>query len=66
MISIKNIKQPTPMWAKWVFRGTMCFTTALAFYLNGSTLIDPHYKGDIILALKAIDMLIFGLSKMLK
>lgn len=55
---------PTPNKAKWVFRIVAILTTVLAFYVGSTQLIPEQYKIEILLALKSLDMLTLGFSKM--
>lgn len=59
-----KINSPTPMWAKWMFRITAIVTTAISFYVAGSTLVLPQYKTEILLLLKSIDMVMLGFANM--
>lgn len=54
----------SPSWAKWLFRGVAILTTVLAFYFAGTNLIQEQYKVEVLLGLKAIDMLTLGFSKL--
>ena len=58
------VSNPTPTWAKWVFRGTAILTTVVAFYIGGTSLIQEQYKVEVLLGLKSLDMLTLGFSKM--
>jgi hypothetical protein len=60
----KQIKTESPMWAKWMFRATMLITTALSVWVAGTGLLSDQAKFEAILALKCIDPVIFGISKM--
>lgn len=57
------IGAPTPEWAKWIFRIVAIITTVLAFWVAGTTLIAEAYKVEVMLGLKAIDMLVLLFSK---
>lgn len=57
------IKSPTPEWAKWMFRSVAIVTTVIAFWIAGTTLVLESYKVEIMLGLKALDMLILLFSK---
>ena len=59
-----KINEPTPEWAKWMFRITAIVTTAIAFYVAGSTFVPAQYKTEVLLALKSLDMIVLGFSKM--
>ena len=59
-----KINEPTPLWAKWMFRVTAIVTTAIAFYVAGSTFVRPEYKTEALLGLKSLDMIVLGFSKL--
>lgn len=59
-----GIMNATPIWAKWVFRATTIFTTAIAFVVAGDPSIPDMLKVRILLYLKGIDIVVLGLSKM--
>lgn len=58
------IGSPTPKFAKWIFRGTLILTSVIAFWIAGTSLVSEPNKLEIVLALKAVDLLVFGFSKM--
>lgn len=58
------INSPTPQSWKWDFRGVAILTTVVAFYVAGTNLIAEQWKVEVMLALKSLDMLTLGLSKM--
>jgi hypothetical protein len=62
--SLEAIKAPTPKWATYTYRATIALTTAIAFYVAGSSLVADLWKTEIILGLKSLDMVVFALSKM--
>jgi hypothetical protein len=61
----KALSLKTPIWAKNVFRVTMLLTSALTIYVAGTALIIDFHKVEIMLVLKVIDALVFGLSKLI-
>ena len=63
--TVLSISGPSPMWTKWLFRITAVITTVLAFYVAGTSLIAENWKVEVMLGLKALDMLTLGLSKAL-
>lgn len=58
------LNKPTPIEAKWVFRGTLIVTSVVAFWIGGTKLVEESNKLEIVQALKALDLLVFGFSKM--
>lgn len=63
--SKKALTLKTPIWAKNVFRATIVLTSAGTIYVAGTGLISDLHKVEIMLVLKVIDALVFGLSKMI-
>ncbi len=57
-------KARTPTWAKNMFRITFVFTSAFTIFMAGTNLFPEDIKYECMLGLKAIDAVIFGLSKM--
>lgn len=62
--SQKALNTATPTWAKNVFRVTMLLTTAIAAWVAASEMVEQTWKMEIILILKCLDPVIWGLSKM--
>jgi hypothetical protein len=60
----KALQSDTPLWAKNIFRVTFIITTAFSLFLAGTGLFTEEVKYELILALKAIDALLYGVSKM--
>ena len=58
------INSATPGWAKWIFRATLILTSVLSFWIASTGLISEPIKLEIVLALKGLDLLTFGFSKM--
>ena len=61
---LDQINQPTPLWAKNMFRIVFVITTVASFWAASSTLISPIYKAELMLGFKSLDMIIFGFSKL--
>jgi len=59
------LSAPTPLWATWVFRITFIVTTAMTFWIGSTGLLSNPAKIEIITALKSLDMVVLGLSKLL-
>jgi len=62
--STKSIALETPRWAKIMFRIVFLITTALMFFVAGTNIIDESVKYEFMLALKSIDGIVYGVSKM--
>ena len=58
------INSPTPKWAKYTFRIILILTTAIAGWVAGTTLIAETSKMEVILILKLIDPVVFGISNL--
>lgn len=55
---------PTPVWAKWLFRSVLIFTTAATIWIAGTELISKASKVELMLLLKVVDALVYGFSKL--
>jgi hypothetical protein len=60
----KALKATTPAWAKNMFRITFIVTSAFTIFLAGTNLFSEGVKYELMLGLKALDAVIYGLSKM--
>ena len=58
-----SFKDPKPKWATWMFRIQFFANKALMFWLSGTKLIKPEDLGEWILALGAIDLVVWGLAQ---
>lgn len=58
------VNSPSPMWAKWIFRGTLVLTSVAVFVLASDPGISDAFKVRATVYLKAIDLLVFGFSKL--
>lgn len=63
-VGLAAINKPTPVWAKWIFRGTLIVTTVLSAWVAATGLVAPEVKNEILLVFKGLDALAFGASKM--
>lgn len=61
---MEQIKEKTPLWAKWVFRIVFLLTTIATFVIAFEPAISDLAKIRIGVYLKGLDMFVFGLSKM--
>ena len=61
---VKQLGEQTPVWAKWVFRVVFLLTTIATFLIAADPAISDVVKVRIGVYLKGLDMLVFGLSKM--
>lgn len=62
--STKSIVLETPRWAKIMFRIVFLLTTAFTLFIAGTNLIQENVKFELMLAVKSLDVLIYGISKM--
>lgn len=60
----KAIENPTPTWAKNMFRITFVLTGALTIFVAGSNLISEEIRYEIMLGIKSLDVIVYGVSKM--
>jgi len=61
--TVISLSAPTPKWATWIFRIVFFLTTAISFWIAGTKLIQDDLKIELMLALKAFDVFIWGCSK---
>lgn len=62
--SKKALTSTTPVWAKNMFRITFILTSAITIFIAGTNLFSESTKYELMLGLKALDAVIYGLSKM--
>lgn len=63
--SKKALINRTPTWAKNMFRITVLLTTAAAVFVAGTNLVSEDIKYEFTLGLKALDVIIYGISEMI-
>lgn len=63
-VTFGAISSTTPQFAKWLFRGTLILTSVVAFWIAGTGLVSEANKLEVVLALKGLDILVFGFSKL--
>lgn len=64
-LNAKALKTKTPLWAKNVFRVTLLLTSVATFVIAADTTIAPETAVRIGAYLKGLDLLVYGLSKMI-
>ena len=62
--SPKALVLETPRWAKVMFRIVFLLTTAFTIFVMGTNLIREDLKFELMLAVKSLDVIIYGVSKM--
>jgi hypothetical protein len=62
--SKKAFQNTTPSWARYMFGITFILTSAFTLFLAGTNLFSEDVKYELMLAGKALDAVIYGLSKM--
>lgn len=60
----KALESTTPKWAKNMFRITFVLTSAFTIFIAGTNLFEESIKYELMLGLKSLDAVIYGLSKM--
>lgn len=60
----KALTNTTPLWAKNMFRMTFVFTSAITIFIAGTNLFNEEIKYELMLGIKSLDAIIYGLSKM--
>ena len=63
-VTFGAINAVTPPFAKWIFRSTLILTSVVSFWIASTGLVSEANKLEIVLALKGLDLLVFGFSKM--
>lgn len=61
--TVFSVTLPTPRWATWAFRIVFILTTAISVYVAGSGFISEAAKVEIMVILKALDVLIWGVGR---
>ena len=60
----KALESPTPTWAKNMFRITFVLTGAITIFIAGTNSVDESFKYELMLGIKSLDAVVWGLSKM--
>ncbi|WP_294823615.1 hypothetical protein [uncultured Flavobacterium sp.] len=60
----KALLNKTPTWAKNMFRATFVLTSAITVFIAGTNLLQEGTKYELMLAIKSLDVIVYGLSKM--
>ncbi len=61
--TVISFNKPTPQWATWTFRAVYVLSIALSFWVGGTKLIKEDNKLEIILGLRAVDGIVWGLGR---
>lgn len=62
--SKKAIVSESPIWAKWLFRGSLIVTSAATFIIASDPTINDALKVQFGVYINAANLLIYGFSKM--
>jgi len=60
----KSLNHPTPNWAKTAFGVATVLTTAAAAWVAGTAMLPEAVKVEWVLALKVLDLILLGVSKL--
>jgi len=60
----KALTSRTPTWAKNMTAVTMILTTAVAGFIAGTNMVSEDIKFEIMLGIKAIDLVVAGFAKL--
>lgn len=63
--TVISIAAPTPMWATWLFRIVFVLTSAASIWIAATQLVSDANKAEIMLALKCLDVIVWGVGRML-
>lgn len=61
--TVVSFNKPTPEWATWVFRIIFVLTTGASVWIAATGLIDAQNKVEIILVMKILDFVVWGIGK---
>lgn len=62
---VDQVKNETPLWAKWMFRITFIITTALIGWIAATNLFPQETKYEITIFLKLlVDPVVYMVSKL--
>ncbi len=61
--TVVSFNLPTPKWATWVFRVVFILTGVATFVMTADPAISPVMKVRIAIYLKALDMLVWGVTR---
>jgi len=61
--TVISITKKSPEWTRWLFRIVFFVTTGICFWIAGTGLITANNKVEIMLVLKALDLVIWGIGK---
>ena len=64
-IGLSQLKTDTPKWATWTFRIIFVLTTCATFIIAGDDAIPNDLKVRLGVYLKALDMAIYSISKII-
>lgn len=63
--TVISLNKPTPYWATIAFRVVLVLTSAIAIWVAATTLVANGTKVEILLALKTLDFVAWGIGKLL-
>lgn len=63
--TVLSLTKPTPQWATITFRVVLVITSAIAIWVAATTLVSNGTKVEILLALKTLDFVVWGLGKLI-
>jgi hypothetical protein len=61
---LSQVKNRTPLWAKWMLGVTLIITTAAAFVIAGDPEIPAKVTVRLLTYLKGIDIVVLGVSQL--
>jgi len=63
--TILSINSPTPKWMTAIFRIEFLLTKGLTVWIAATQLVGPKAKVEILVALSAIDLMVWGFARMM-
>ena len=59
-----QLTNETPIWVKNVFKLTVVITSVATFWVGATSLVEESAKVETMLAIKALDLLVLGVSRL--
>lgn len=59
-----QLNNTTPVWVKNAFKLTVVVTSVATFWVGATSLVEEGAKVETMLAIKAIDLLVLGVSRL--
>lgn len=64
VFGMEGIKNPTPLWATWIFRTEFVLNKALLYYLSATSLVPASHLKEVILFVTTVDLAVWGMGRL--